>query len=101
ISLDWGPLQVTAAGSVAAASDGVAEGQLNIRIAEWRLLPEVLAQAGAVDPVLAPTLLRAFEIMAEGSADPKVLEVPLVFKSGRMSLGALPLGPAPLLVQRQ
>jgi len=100
-SLDWGPLQLTAKGSVAVASDGAVEGRLDLRIEGWRLLPAVLAQVGAMDPVLAPTLLRAMEIMAKDGSDLAVLEVPLTFKSGRMSLGPLPVGEAPRLVQRQ
>lgn len=96
--LDWGPLQVTASGSLATVSDGTAEGEIALQIDNWRLLPEVLGQSGMIDPVLAPTLLRALEIMAEGSPD---LTTALVFRSGRASLGALPIGPAPRLAYRQ
>lgn len=92
--LDWGRLQVTAKGSLATVSDGTGEGRIDLQIDNWRLLPAVLGQAGIIDPVLAPTLLRAFEIMAEGSPD---LTTALVFKSGRTSLGNLPIGPAPRL----
>jgi Uncharacterized protein conserved in bacteria (DUF2125) len=99
--LDWGPLQVTAKGTLAAVSDGTAEGRIDLRIENWRLLPDVLGQSGLIDPVLAPTLLRALEIMAETAPDPKVLDTALTFKSGRASLGALPIGPAPMLAYRQ
>lgn len=98
VRLDWGPLQVTAQGSLATVSDGTAEGRIELQIDNWRLLPDVLGQARIIDPVLAPTLLRAFEIMAEGSPN---LTTALVFKSGRASLGALPIGRAPRLAYRQ
>ncbi len=95
--LDWGPLQVTATGSLATVSDGTAEGQIDLRIENWRLLPDVLGQSGLIDPVLAPTLLRALEIMADGSPS---LETALIYRSGRASLGPLPIGPAPRLAVR-
>jgi hypothetical protein len=99
--LDWGPLQVTAKGTLATVSDGTAEGQIDLRIENWRLLPAVLGQTGAIDPVLAPTVLRAMEIMAEGGKDPDILETALTFRDGWTRLGDLPIGPAPRLVQRQ
>ena len=98
VQLDWGPLQVTAKGSLAAVSDGTAEGRIDLQIKAWRLLPDVLAQAGLIDPVLAPTILRALEIMAQGKPD---LDTALVFKNGLTRLGPLPIGPAPRLVYRQ
>lgn len=98
LQLDWGPLQVTAQGSLATVSDGTAEGRIELQIDSWRLLPGVLGQAGVIDPVLAPTLLRAFEIMAKGSPD---LTTALVYKRGRASLGGLPIGRAPRLAYRQ
>ncbi len=96
--LDWGPLQVRAKGAIAATLDGTADGEINLHIENWRFLPAVLGQAGLIDPVLAPTLLRAFEIMAKGDTD---LDTALTFKSGRTSLGALPVGPAPRMIYRQ
>ena len=96
--LDWGPLQVTASGSLAAVSDGTAEGRIDLKIENWRLLPAVLGQAGLIDAVLVPTVLRALEIMAAGSPN---LDTALTFKSGLARLGPLPIGPAPRLRQRQ
>jgi len=96
--LDWGLLRVAAQGSLATVSDGTADGKIALQIQNWRLFPAVLGQFGVIDPVLAPTLLRALEIMAKGSPD---IETTLTFKSGRASLGPLPVGRAPRLVYRQ
>lgn len=98
VRLDWGPLQVTAKGSVAAVSDGTAEGQIDLAVKAWRLLPEVLAEAGLIDPVLVPTVLRALEIMAQGKPD---LDTALTFRNGTTRLGPLPIGPAPRMAYRQ
>jgi len=99
-SVDWGPLVVRATGSLAAASEGYAEGRIDVRIEGWRLLPAALGQIGLIDPVLAPTLLRAMEVLARDGADARVLEVPLTMKGGTMRFGPLPVGPAPRLVRQ-
>jgi hypothetical protein len=36
--------------------------------------------------------------LAKASGDPTVLNLPLVLEDGWMSLGPLPLGPAPMMV---
>ena len=101
LTLDWGDMNLNGAGSVAATSDGTAQGVVNLRIRNWRQLPDLLAVIGIVKPEIAPTLLRALELLAEDSPDPDLLELPLTFQNGRTSLGVLPIGPAPIIAYRQ
>ena len=96
-ALDWGALQITAKGSVARASEGFAEGVIDLEIHQWRQVPAVLAALGLVEPGVAQTYGKALELLAKSGEDPDVLKVPLKFKAGRMSLGALPIGRAPRL----
>lgn len=96
-SVEWGALRLMAKGGLVADDSGVAEGEIAIRITGWRRLPPLLAALGAIKPQLAPTVLRALEVMAEGATDPDVLDVTLKAANGRLSLGPLPLGPAPQL----
>ena len=96
-ALDWGALQISAKGSLARASEGFAEGVIDLEIRQWRQVPAALAALGLVEPGVAQTYGKALELLAESGDDPEVLKVPLKFKAGRMSLGALPLGRAPRL----
>lgn len=98
--LRWGALVISAQGQISPAADGTAEGRIDLRVENWRELVPVLVASGLVTPEVAPTVTRAMELLAEQGADPKVLNLPLVLSSGRMSLGPLPLGPAPRF-QRQ
>lgn len=93
--LNWGALKLSAKGALEVDDAGFAAGQINIRVENWRLLPPVLVAAGVITEGFAPTLTRGLEVMAEAGADPAVLTLPLTAKAGRMSLGPLPLGPAP------
>jgi hypothetical protein len=58
----------------------------------------ILVAAGTVRPELARTAETMLEGLAKQSGDPEVLKLPLVLKDGWMSLGPLPLGPAPALI---
>jgi len=92
--LNWGPLSVFAKGDLTAVA-GYAEGRIEIRIEGWRNLIPLTIALGAVTPEVAPTVERMLEAVAASTGNPEVLELPLTFVGGRMSLGPLPLGPAP------
>jgi hypothetical protein len=91
----WGDLMLSAQGSLTPAPDGTPEGRIEIRIENWRELVPVLIASGLVTEESSQTVTRALELYAEQGNDPTVLTLPLSFQQGRMSLGPLPLGPAP------
>jgi hypothetical protein len=95
--LRWGDLVISAAGDVVPNADGQAEGRIDIRVEQWRHLVPVLVAAGLITADAAPTVTRALELLVQQGNDPSVLTLPLAFQQGRMSLGPLPLGPAPFL----
>lgn len=90
----WGDLKVFAKGALDPDAEGLASGEISVRVENWRLLPPLLVAMGAITPGFEPSLTRGLEIMAAQGEDPNVLVVPLVAKAGRMSFGPLPLGPA-------
>ncbi len=93
----WGSLKISAEGKIARASDGYAEGKIDFRIEDWRKLPKLLAAVGLILPGMGDMIERGLEVLAKSGADPEVLKLPVTFSNGRMSLGPLPLGPAPRL----
>lgn len=97
ISLAWGNLLISGKGDITPAADGRAEGRIDVRVENWRELVPVLVASGLITPQVTETVTRAMELMAQQDGTPDVLDVPLVFQQGRMSLGPIPLGPAPLL----
>lgn len=101
LTLDWGALKLAAQGTLAPGADGRAEGQIDIEIAGWRNLPPLAAALGLIRPEMVQGLTGALEGLAKSSGDPETLSLPLKMTGGRMVLGPLPLGPAPLLAQRQ
>ncbi|MEO6300383.1 MAG: DUF2125 domain-containing protein [Paracoccaceae bacterium] len=93
----WGKLKVTATGEITQAPEGYADGKIDFRIEDWRDVPKLLAALGVVLPGMGDSIERGFEVLAKAGPDPEVLMLSLTFHKGRMSLGPLPLGPAPML----
>ncbi len=93
----WGTLKISAKGRITRADNGFAEGKIDFRVEDWRQVPKLLAALGLVLPGMGDSIARGFEVLAKSGADPEVLSLPLTFKKGRMSLGPLPLGTAPML----
>lgn len=96
-TLDWGATRVQAAGRLEIGADGVPEGRIDLEIGGWRALLELAVAARAVEPDLAPTLERVLGALETAGGRPGVLPLPLVFQRGRVSLGPVPLGRAPVL----
>jgi hypothetical protein len=95
--LTWGPLVVSAKGSLARGGDGRAEGTLAVTITDWRRLPDALVALGLIQPSARGFAVRALKVLGEAAGNPEALELPLAMHGGRMTLGHLPLGPAPML----
>jgi hypothetical protein len=95
--LVWGDLAVSGQGEVSRDADGRAKGEIALSVAHWQQLPEALVALGVMPGGMVPWVTRALSLLAAGATNPDRLEVPLTFANGRMALGALPLGPAPML----
>ena len=93
----WGSLKISATGDIARAPDGFATGKIEFRIEDWQQIPKLVVALGLVEPGMGESIERGLEVLANAGPDPKVLTLPLEFKSGQMNLGPLPLGPAPML----
>ena len=90
----WGSLQASASGDLTVVN-GMPEGRIALSVRGWRDLVPLAVTMGAIQPGVAPTVTRVIEALTTSSGDPELVEIPLVFANGRMSLGLIPLGPAP------
>lgn len=95
--LIWGDLAIHGKGKVTADAAGYAEGRIDLRLTNWRRLPPLAVALGAIRPEVQPTWENMMTVLAQQSGNPDVIDLPLVFRNGRMSVGPLPLGPAPRL----
>jgi hypothetical protein len=90
--LNWGDIALNAAGTLDIDAQGIPDGRITFKTAQWWTIIDILVAAGAIDPGIAPTLTNVASAMAQ---DGGMLELPVTFQDGFMSMGLLPLGPAP------
>jgi hypothetical protein len=96
-TLLWGDLTIAAQGEIAANEGGLAEGRIDITIKGWRKALPLAVTLGLIKPNVAPTVEGMLNAMATQTGDAETLQLPLVYKNGRGSLGPIPLGAAPRL----
>lgn len=100
LDLTWGDLGLVGKGTIEVDSRGRLQGRLDLTLRNWRTWLQSAERTGLLRPEMVPTWEAAAEALASLDADPATLMAPLSFQNGFMSLGPLPLGPAPRL-QRQ
>ncbi|MFA7434280.1 MAG: DUF2125 domain-containing protein [Gemmobacter sp.] len=97
VRLVWGDMAIHGTGQVGPGPSGLAEGRIGFRVTDWRAALAAAVAAGLVAPETAPTWERALALLAASGDDPDTVDLPLYFQFGMMSLGPIPLGPAPRL----
>ncbi len=96
----WGELDLQVAGNLDIDPGGVPTGKMSIRAVNWREMVQIGVSAGVIPADVAGTAERALEVLAGLSGNPNTIDAPLTFADGWISLGIVPLGPAPKIVIR-
>ena len=96
----WGQLELQFAGAVDVNDAGQPNGQITVKAKNWREILQLAVASGALPEGLAGTIEDALGLIASLSGSSKTLDIPLDFRNGRMLLGPVPIGPAPVLVLR-
>jgi hypothetical protein len=90
-----GDVSARAEGSLAPDAAGLVEGDLTLRLTNWRAVLATAVAAGLIRPDAAQTAERMLALVARQSGDPDRIELTLRFGGGTVNLGPVPLGPAP------
>ncbi|WP_226779687.1 DUF2125 domain-containing protein [Oceaniglobus trochenteri] len=96
----WGALDLRAEGALEVDAGGVPTGRITIQATNWREMLRMAVAGGLLDETLAPTVERGLTVLSGLSGDGTTIEVPLSFQKGFVSIGPVPLGPAPRLTLR-
>lgn len=97
---NWGQLELQLAGSVDVEAGGQPRGQVTVKAKNWREILKLAVSSGAISEGLGGSLEDALGLLAGLSGSAKTLDIPLDFRNGRMLLGPVPIGPAPVLTIR-
>ncbi|MGR3662657.1 MAG: DUF2125 domain-containing protein [Paracoccaceae bacterium] len=96
----WGDIDIRAAGELQVDAQGMPTGEITVKAKNWRDILNIAIETGAIPASMTMIVTRALQVMAEMAGDPKTLDATLTFRNGQISLGVIPLGPAPRLTIR-
>lgn len=96
----WGQLELRAVGTLDIDTEGVPEGRVTVKATNWREIISIGEATGLLPERAIPTITRGLEVLASLSGPANTIDVPLSFQRGFVSLGPIPLGPAPRLQLR-
>lgn len=96
----WGALLLRATADLAVDEAGVPEGNVSLQARNWRVMLDLAEAAGRLPPGLRPQVERVLFALAGASGNPDAIDVTLSLGNGMISLGFLPLAPAPRLILR-
>lgn len=93
----WGDLLLRATGTLDVDAAGRPVGELAIRAENWREIVVLADNAGVLPTGLRGTAEAFLGLLAAASGRPEDIDAALRFADGRVYLGPIPLGPAPVL----
>lgn len=96
----WGNIDLRAAGGVTVDEAGLPTGEIVVKATNWREMLAIAEATGAVPSGLMPAIDRGLSLLARLSGPPDTLDAPLSFRNGFVTIGPVPLGPAPRIVLR-
>ena len=90
----WGDMTLDASGALTVDEAGTPTGLLTVTATQWRGMLDMAVAAGLVQDGLKDTVEKGLTLLSGGSDS---VTMPLNFAKGLVSLGPVPLGPAPRL----
>ncbi|MEM0937267.1 MAG: DUF2125 domain-containing protein [Pseudomonadota bacterium] len=96
-ALQWGGLTLRVAGTLDVDAAGRPEGELLLKATNWREMIAVGRASGVLPSGLANAIEGTLELASRLAGSRETLDVPLRLTNGRMRLGRLPIGAAPVL----
>lgn len=95
--LRWGELTLRIGGTLEVDAAGRPEGELLLKATNWRDLLAAAVASGAVPEGLSGGLEAALELASRLAGSPATLDIPVTFSGGRVRIGPVPVGRAPVL----
>lgn len=92
----WGHLSLQFAGDLAVDAHGVATGRIALKAQNWREILTLAVSLGWIPASMEPHIETGLSLVSKMSGNAETLDIPLTFGGGRISLGPIPLGPAPV-----
>lgn len=96
----WGDLQLNMAADLTVDASGVADGTIALQAQNWRSMLDLAEASGVLPNNLRGQAEGILQALAGASGNAETLDVTLSVKGGMITLGFIPLLPAPRLILR-
>ncbi|MCM2562653.1 DUF2125 domain-containing protein [Lutimaribacter sp. EGI FJ00015] len=93
----WGDLELALAGRLDIDDQGRPSGRIDVKARNWREILHLARASGQIPDVLADQIETGLATLAQLSGNRQTLDVPLDFRGGRVFLGPVPIGRAPII----
>ena len=100
MSAEWGALDLRMAGAFDVDTRGYPTGKVALKATNWREMVALATAAGIIPQNLENLILRGGKMLAGLSGNANTIDAELTLERGTISLGFLPLGPAPRITIR-
>ncbi|MDQ2093794.1 DUF2125 domain-containing protein [Rhodalgimonas zhirmunskyi] len=93
----WGQLELALAGTLDIDDLGRPKGQITIKARNWRDMLELARQMDLLPAEWLNPVEQALGLAAQLNGNTRTLDLPLTFNRTTISLGPIPIGPAPII----
>ncbi|AJE48373.1 DUF2125 domain-containing protein [Celeribacter indicus] len=100
LAAQWGPLKLRLTGAFDVDPRGYPEGTVAVKAENWREMIEIATAMGAIPEQMEKIALRAGGMLAGMSGRKDTIDAELTLRDGMITLGFIPIGPAPRLTIR-
>ncbi len=91
----WGAIDIAADAALKIDTNGIPEGKLSLQANNWKEMLNLVQAVAGFSPATSSQIESMLGIVARMRGDEDTLDVVITFDRGRMSMGLIPLGPAP------
>jgi hypothetical protein len=96
----WGALRLAVAADLTVAEGGAIDGKIHLQARNWNTMLDMAEAAGALPSRLRPQAQGILQALANASGGPNSIDVTVTAANGFLSLGFIPIAPAPRLILR-
>jgi len=94
-AIKWGAIELAAEAELKIDAEGIPQGKLSLSAENWVQMLDLAQATGALDAGARNQIENALAIVARLNGNEANIDIDVTFERGRMSMGLIPLGPAP------
>lgn len=96
----WADLRLAVTADLKVAEGGLISGDLQLQVQNWQRMLDLATASGAITPQMRPQIESGMNLLSGLSGGSDTLDLDITIDNGRMRMGFIPLGDAPLLILR-